>query len=113
MNAHAGCLCGWWKQISKNIRQAGGEFAKWIYAVFLGAQDVETHRRLIYKQLRKSFLGEHVHTHTYKHTYTHAKNIQKKKKEERKDLIVFLIFSNVVILGFRTGSSPSFRTSIC
>lgn len=35
-------VCVWRKQISENIWQANGEVAKRIYAVFLGAQDVET-----------------------------------------------------------------------
>lgn len=38
------CVCvRKWKQISKNIWQAGGKFAKGMYAGFLGAQEVETH----------------------------------------------------------------------
>ena len=36
------CVCVRWKQISKNIWQASGKFAKGIYAVFLGGRDVET-----------------------------------------------------------------------
>ena len=53
----------WWKQISKNIWQAGSKFAKEIYVVSLGALDTETEWQPFSNQFRKSFLEEHIHIH--------------------------------------------------